>query len=379
MCRRGCRQDPPDQHHRQQGVQGKELLDLFALTTPGWMTWYSKSDQYSKQKLSADIEALRSFYLNRVTWISNRFHQVSITPDKKTSTSPLSITEGEKYPSPTSSWPARWSVPEADLRPLLEAQGGDTFSRDSVTATKGASPTASATRAMPSPTSTPPRGGQGQARGRLHLLRRSGPAGVCAQDQLRRQRPHPRRGAAPRDAPDGRRLVRRRGHQPLRRCASTASATSRTSPSRPCRAGLHRPGRRQLHGQERATGNLMLGAGFSSAEKTHPVRLHRPAEPVRHRQRDDPADEHRPDQPHDRAVLHQPLLDGGRVSIGWDVYQRNVDPTSLSVATYKSSSIGAGVRFSYPSPRTTASTSAWPSIRPRSTSSTPARRRTSAS
>ncbi len=37
----------------------KELLELFTLTTPGWMTWYSKSDQYSKQTLSADIEAPR--------------------------------------------------------------------------------------------------------------------------------------------------------------------------------------------------------------------------------------------------------------------------------------------------------------------------------
>src|SRR5690606_6836367 len=41
------------------------LRDLFHLTTPGWLTWYTKADQYSRQKLQADIESLRSFYLDR--------------------------------------------------------------------------------------------------------------------------------------------------------------------------------------------------------------------------------------------------------------------------------------------------------------------------
>ena len=43
----------------------KELLKEFTSTTPGWLTWYTKNDQYSKSRLSGDIEALRSFYLNR--------------------------------------------------------------------------------------------------------------------------------------------------------------------------------------------------------------------------------------------------------------------------------------------------------------------------
>jgi len=42
----------------------KELFDVTQLTTPGWFTWYSKNDQYSKQKLSADMESLRTFYMN---------------------------------------------------------------------------------------------------------------------------------------------------------------------------------------------------------------------------------------------------------------------------------------------------------------------------
>src|SRR5919112_1469749 len=42
-----------------------KLLGLFVLRTPGWLTWYTKHDTYSREKLAADLETLRSFYLNR--------------------------------------------------------------------------------------------------------------------------------------------------------------------------------------------------------------------------------------------------------------------------------------------------------------------------
>src|SRR5687767_600707 len=48
-----------------QAFRERELLDQFVLRTPGMLTWFSKHDQYSRQKLSADIESLRSYYLNR--------------------------------------------------------------------------------------------------------------------------------------------------------------------------------------------------------------------------------------------------------------------------------------------------------------------------
>ena len=60
----------------------KDLLSAFVLRTPGLLTWFTKEDQYSKQKLGADLESLRSYYLNRgYLEFSIESTQVSITPD----------------------------------------------------------------------------------------------------------------------------------------------------------------------------------------------------------------------------------------------------------------------------------------------------------
>lgn len=117
-----------------QAFTEKELLDLFVLSTPGWMTWWSKNDQYSKQKLAADIETLRSYYLNRGYLEFNLDStQVSISPDKQAIYITINITEGQKYTVSDVKLAGEMLVPEEELRKLIKIQPGDVFSREKLT------------------------------------------------------------------------------------------------------------------------------------------------------------------------------------------------------------------------------------------------------
>ena len=74
------------------------LRDLFNLDTGGWMSWYTKSDRYSRTKLNADLEALRSYYLAR-GFLEFRIDstQVAMSPDKQEMAITINITEGERF------------------------------------------------------------------------------------------------------------------------------------------------------------------------------------------------------------------------------------------------------------------------------------------
>ena len=109
----------------------KELLSQFELTTPGWFTWYSKSDQYSRQKLSADLEKLKSFYMNQGYLEFNvESTQVSISPDKQDVFITVNVVEGERYQVSSVKLAGEFSVPEDELRNLVKVKAGDVFSRE---------------------------------------------------------------------------------------------------------------------------------------------------------------------------------------------------------------------------------------------------------
>src|SRR4030095_6697312 len=103
-----------------------ELLAQMTLTTPGWTTWYTKDDQYSKQKLSADLETLRSFYQNRGYLEFNiDSTQVSISPDKEEVYVTINITEGEPYTVSAISIGGDLAVAEPELRQLIQVRPGE--------------------------------------------------------------------------------------------------------------------------------------------------------------------------------------------------------------------------------------------------------------
>jgi outer membrane protein insertion porin family len=81
-----------------QAFSDATLRDQFNLDTGGWMSWYTKSDRYSRTKLNADLEALRSFYLSR-GFLEFRIDstQVAMSPNKQDMAITINITEGERF------------------------------------------------------------------------------------------------------------------------------------------------------------------------------------------------------------------------------------------------------------------------------------------
>ncbi|WP_089724900.1 outer membrane protein assembly factor BamA [Candidatus Thiosymbion oneisti] len=108
----------------------RELLDLFKLSRTRWYSFYSKNDQYSKQKLSGDLETLRSFYLDRgYIKFEIKSTQVSISADKQDIYITIGIDEGDVYKVSDMKLAGEPSVPVKQLFPLIHMRRGDVFSR----------------------------------------------------------------------------------------------------------------------------------------------------------------------------------------------------------------------------------------------------------
>ena len=111
-----------------------DLRAEFLLTTPNWMSWWNKDDQYSKQKLTADLETLKSFYMNKgYLEFSIDSTQVSISPDKQDIYITVNVKEGEKYTISDVKLAGELQVPQEDLLPLIKIAKDDVFNRQMIT------------------------------------------------------------------------------------------------------------------------------------------------------------------------------------------------------------------------------------------------------
>jgi outer membrane protein insertion porin family len=112
-----------------------DITSEFELKTTNWLSWWYKDDQYSKQKLTSDLEKLKSFYMNRgYLEFSIDSTQVSITPDKEDVYITINISEGPKYKvSDVKLAGDLQQVPESELQNLIKIKKDDIFNREKIT------------------------------------------------------------------------------------------------------------------------------------------------------------------------------------------------------------------------------------------------------
>jgi len=112
----------------------KELRGILVLRKPDLLSWFTKNDQYSKQKLAADLETLRSYYLDRGYLEFNiESTQVSITPDLRDIYITINLTEGAQYTVSDIKVAGDTIIPEEEIRKLILLKSGAVFARQKMT------------------------------------------------------------------------------------------------------------------------------------------------------------------------------------------------------------------------------------------------------
>ena len=112
------------------------LRDEMEMSTPNWLSWYTKNDLYAKDKLTGDLEHIRSYYLNRGYLEFNiESTQVSLTPDKKEMYLTVTLHEGEPYTISSIKLAGNLLDREAELAQLIKIKPGERFSAEKLQAT----------------------------------------------------------------------------------------------------------------------------------------------------------------------------------------------------------------------------------------------------
>ncbi|HSV34662.1 MAG TPA: outer membrane protein assembly factor BamA, partial [Ramlibacter sp.] len=112
------------------------LRGLFDLDTGGMLSWYTKSDRYSRAKLTADMEALRSYYLSR-GYLEFRIDstQVAISPNKQDIAITVNVTEGERYVVSGVKLEGNYLGKEDEFKSLVTIKPGQPYNADQVAET----------------------------------------------------------------------------------------------------------------------------------------------------------------------------------------------------------------------------------------------------
>jgi outer membrane protein insertion porin family len=112
------------------------LKGLFDLNDGGWLNWYTKGDRYSRSKLTADLETLRSYYLNRgYLEFAVESTQVAISNDKQDITITVSIREGQPYTVTGVKLEGDYLGKEDEFKALVNIKPGEAYRAESVAET----------------------------------------------------------------------------------------------------------------------------------------------------------------------------------------------------------------------------------------------------
>ena len=328
----------------------KDLLDLFQLRTPNWISWYTKNDQYSRQKLAADLETLRSYYLNRGYLEFNiESTQVSISPDKKDIYITVSVVEGERYAVSSIKLAGDLLLPEAELRKAVKIKPGEVFSREKLNeSTKEISDRLAAQGYAFANVNAAPEIDKDNRQvaftifvdpGKRVYVRRINVVGnTKTRDEVIRQEMRQIEGGWY----DADKVTLSKQRIDKTNYFKEVNVETPPVPGTTDQVDVN------VSVEEKNTGNISLGAGFSQSEKLmlsgsisqanlfgsgkfaslslNTGKINRVA----------------------AFSYTNPYFTVDGISQGFDIYHRRVDPTSLSVAQYTSKSTGGGVRWGIP-------------------------------
>ncbi|HEX7341865.1 MAG TPA: outer membrane protein assembly factor BamA [Rhodanobacteraceae bacterium] len=108
----------------------KQIRKNWESDTSNWMSWYSKDDQYSREKVSGDLEKLGSYYMNRgYADFAVTSTQVAISPNKRNMYITASIHQGKIYKVSGVHLLGKLILPEKTMQEFEFIHKGDTFNR----------------------------------------------------------------------------------------------------------------------------------------------------------------------------------------------------------------------------------------------------------